>query len=356
MSERDTLRVGIIGVGIGQAHIKGYTRVKEAEVVALCDLNEARAREVAQGCGVQGAEIFSDHRALLERSDIDAVSVCLPNALHAPVAIDALSAGKHVLCEKPLAIDAASAQLIADAARRSGKKCMVGQVKRFEPEARALKAIVHSGALGRIYYEKALWLRKRGIPGYGGWFTTKAMSGGGPLIDIGVHLLDAAWWLAGCPRPTAVFGAAYAEFGPQGKGMGGHGLRADREEKPIGTFDVEDLAVGLIRFEGGLTINLEVSWALHQARERQSVELFGSDGGAEWGNGASIFRDIAGVSSNAKLEVPQFDSWTAEMQHFVDAILNDTAPDPDATQGVWMMKMLEGLYKSAASGHEVAIS
>ncbi len=351
MSERDTLRVGIIGVGIGQAHIKGYSQVKEAKVVALCDLNEARAREVAQDCSVQNAEIFTDHRALLERKDIDAVSVCLPNKLHAPIAIDALNAGKHVLCEKPLAIDAASAQLIADAAEKNGKNCMVGQVKRFEPEARALKAIVSSGALGRIYYEKALWLRKRGIPGYGGWFTTKSMSGGGPLIDIGVHLLDAAWWLAGCPQPTGVFGATYAEFGPRGKGLGGWG----NEKKPEGTFDVEDLAVGLIRFEGGLTINLEVSWAIHQARERQVVEVFGSDGGAEWGNGASIFRDIEGVASNTKLEVPQGDAWAREMQHFVDSILNGTTPDPDAKQGVWMMKMLEGLYKSAEAGHEIAI-
>ena len=355
MSEQQQVRIGIIGVGIGQAHISGYSKVKEAKVAALCDLDETRAREVARSCKVESAQIFTDTNALLARDDIDAVSVCLPNKLHAPIAIAALRAGKHVLCEKPLAIDAAAAQSIADAAEKSGKKCMVGQVKRFEPAARVLKEIVESGELGRIYYEKAVWFRKKGIPGYGGWFTTKAMSGGGPLIDIGVHLLDAAWWLAGCPKPLSVFGATYAEFGPKGKGLGGYGLRADRDEKPKGTFDVEDLAVGLIRFEGGLTINLEVSWALHQARERQTVEVFGADGGAEWGREVSIFRDIAGVSSNARLEIPDSDSWAAEMQHFVDCILNDTTPDPDAKQGVWMMKMLEGLYKSAEAGHEIAL-
>jgi predicted dehydrogenase len=177
------------------------------------------------------------------------------------------------------------------------------------------------------------------------------MSGGGPLIDIGVHLLDAAWWLAGCPKPISVFGATYAEFGPKGKGLGGWGA----EKKPTGTFDVEDLAVGLIRFEGGLTINLEVSWALHQARERQVVELFGDEGGAEWGEAVSIFRDIEGVASNAKLEISGGDSWVGEMQHFTDSIINDTTPDPDAKQGVAMMKMLEGLYKSAESGHEIQI-
>ena len=355
MSEQQ-LRIGIIGVGIGQAHINGYSKVKEAKVTALCDLDEKRAREVAQSCKVEGAAIFTDTNELLARDDIDAVSVCLPNKLHAPVAVAALQAGKHVMCEKPLAIDAQAAQSIADAAAQSGKKCMVGQVKRFEPAARVLKEIVESGELGRIYYEKAVWFRKKGIPGYGGWFTTKALSGGGPLIDIGVHLLDAAWWLAGCPKPLSVFGATYAEFGPRGKGLGGYGLLADRDKKPSGTFDVEDLAVGLIRFEGGLTINLEVSWALHQARDRQSVEVFGSEGGAEWGEGVSIFHELAGVSSNARLNIPSGDAWAGEMQHFVDSILNNTTPDPDATQGVWMMKMLEGLYRSAEAGHEITIN
>jgi predicted dehydrogenase len=349
------VRIGIIGVGIGQAHIKGYSKNKAARVVALCDLDQNRAQSVAQDCGVGEVKIFTDHRAMLDSGLLDAVSVCLPNKLHAPVSIDALQAGLHVLCEKPLAIDAASAQAIADAADKSGKKCMVAQVKRFTPEAQVLKRLVDSGQLGRLYYEKAVWLRKRGIPGYGGWFTTKAASGGGPLIDIGVHLLDAAWWLAGCPKPVSVYGATYAEFGPRGLGMGGYGLRSDRDNKPSGTFDVEDLAVGLIRFEGGLTINLEVSWALHQARERQVIEIFGADGGAEWGDALSIFRDIEGASTNARLEVGRGDAWAGETQHFIDCILNNTTPDPDARQGVTMMKMLEGLYKSAEAQREVAI-
>lgn len=347
----ETVRVGIIGVGIGQAHMKGYSKVPQANIAVLCDLDENRARQVAADNKLDNVDIVSDYRALLDRSDIDAVSVCLPNSLHAPVAIAALQAGKHVICEKPLATTAKEAQKIADAATKAGKKCMVAQVKRFGSEARALKKIIESGGLGNIYYGHAFWLRKRGIPGYGGWFTTKAMSGGGPLIDIGVHLLDAAWWLAGCPQPVAVMGATYAEFGPKGKGVGGYGL----QKIPSGTFDVEDLAVGLIRFANGMTINLEVSWALHTERENQGVELFGSEGGCEWTNSVSLFQEVNNVPSVSKLEIPAGDGWQGEMQHFIDSILNDSTPDPDATQGVWMMKMLEGLYKSAETKREVVI-
>jgi predicted dehydrogenase len=354
-SSSDKVRVGIIGVGIGQAHIKGYSKVPQAEVVALCDLDEDRARSVAKNCQLETVDILTDYHALLERTDVDAVSVCLPNKLHRPVAVDALQAGKHVICEKPLALNVADAEQIAAAAAKSGKKCMVAQVKRFAPEAQYLKQLVEAGELGDIYYAHSFWLRKRGIPGYGGWFTTKAMSGGGPLIDIGVHLLDVAWWLAGCPKPVAVMGATYAEFGPKGKGLGGSNLRADRQDKPKGTFDVEDLAVGLIRFETGLTINLEVSWALHNERERQGVQMYGNEGGLEWGDSVQVFKELNGVPANAQIEPLRGDSWGNEMQHFIDSILNDTTPDPDAHQGVQIMKMLEGLYQSADTKREVIL-
>ncbi len=348
----DKVRIGVIGVGIGQAHLKGYAQVPQAQVVALCDINEARAREVARDCSVPEADILTDYRALLDRSDIDAVSVCLPNVLHRPIAVDALQAGKHVICEKPLSINAAEAQLIADAAAYNNRKCMVAQVKRFSAEAQFLKQIIGEGELGDIYYAHAVCLRKRGIPGYGGWFTTKALSGGGPLIDIGVHLLDAAWWLAGCPRPVAAMGATYAEFGPQGKGQASWSAA---QGQLTGTFDVEDLAVGLIRFDNGLTINLEASWALHRRHETQGISLYGQRAGCEWTNEVDIFRDQAGVPVSTRVELPQSDGWAGEMAHFVNCILNDQTPDPDAEQGVTMMKMLDAIYRSAQTKIEVSI-
>jgi predicted dehydrogenase len=286
---------------------------------------------------------------MLDKLEVDAVSVCLPNTLHAPVAIDCLQAGKHVLCEKPLSTSAAIAQTIADAADASGKNCMVGQVNRFRNDARYLKEVVQSGSLGELYYTHAGWLRKRGIPGMGGWFTTKKMSGGGPLIDIGVHLLDLAWWLNGCPRPIAASAATYAKFGPAGRGNWG-------APSSGGTFDVEDLAVGLIRFDNGLTINLEVSWALNTRQENEMwVQLYGDRGGAEWGEPTGIFTEIAGRSSNSEVSTPPNDPWQGEMQHFIDSILDNTKPDPDAAQGVAIMKMLDAIYDSAAQGAEVKI-
>lgn len=349
---QDKVRVGIIGVRIGQAHLKGYNKVPEAEVVALCDLDAAKAQQVANDTGVPDAAIFTDYRKMLEEAELDAVSVCLPNFLHRPVSLDCLQAGKHIICEKPLAITGADAQAIADAAVAANKKCMVAQVNRFRPDSIHLRNLIASGELGRPYYAHTGWLRKRGIPGYGGWFTTKELSGGGPLIDIGVHLLDIAWWLCGCPKPISATGVTYAEFGPRGKGLGGWGQKAE------GTFDVEDLAVAFLRFENGLTVNLEVSWAIHNERDRQWCQIFGTEGGCDWGNEANVYREQEqdDIPGNGKIEAGKGDPWQGEMAHFIDCILNDKTPDPDANQGVTMMKMLDAIYQSAAEGREVRIS
>ncbi|MBV9470226.1 MAG: Gfo/Idh/MocA family oxidoreductase [Abitibacteriaceae bacterium] len=344
------LRIGIVGAGIGQAHIRGYKQVPEVEIAAICDLNEERARHVAHDNELAQAQIFADHRAMLDQVELDAVSVCVPNVAHRPIAVDCLNAGKHVLCEKPLAINAREAQKIADAASKNKLKCMVAQVNRFRADSIFLKQCIQNGDLGNIYYAHTGWLRKRGIPGYGGWFTTKELSGGGPLIDIGVHLLDIAWWLCGCPQPVSVMGVTYAEFGPRGKGVGGWGTST-----PEGTFNVEDLAVGLIRFANGLTINLEVSWAINNERERQWCQLFGNEGGCEWGENTVLNHEVNNIPTISKPDLPKRDPWQGEMQHFANAILNNTTPDPDATQGVTMMKMLDAIYKSAETKREVVI-
>lgn len=346
------LRIGVIGVGIGQAHINAYQKVPEVEIVALCDVNQERAQAVAQKSDLQDAQIFEDHRAMLETAQLDAVSVGLPNFLHRPVAIDCLDAGAHVLCEKPLALNAKEGQKIADAAAKNNRICMVGQVNRFRDDSRFLKSAIENGELGRTYYSHTGWLRKRGIPGYGGWFTTKELSGGGPLIDIGVHLLDIAWWLCGCPNPISVTGVTYAEFGPHEKGVGRYGA----DQKLDGTFDVEDLAVALIRFDNGLTINLEVSWALHNQKTKQWCQIFGTEGGCDWGEAPAFYKEMNNVSMNTSLDVGAGDPWRNQVQHFVDCILENKTPDPDANQGVKMMKMLDGIYKSAATGKEVRIS
>ena len=353
----EKVRVGVIGAGIGNNHIRGLKEVKQAEIVGICDLNTARAQEVADAQGLKNVQIFSNYHEMLD--SVDAVTIGLPNTLHRNASVECMNAGKHVLCEKPLAMNVEEAQDIADAADRNNVKCMVGQVMRFRADSQFVKHRVLDGDLGKVYYARSGMLRKRGIPGYGGWFTTKAMSGGGPLIDIGVHMLDLAWWLAGCPKPLTVSGSTYAEFGPRGLGLGGWMNDQWKGRKPEGTFDVEDLAMGLIRFEGGLTINLEVSWAIHNRAQTMWCQIFGADGGAEWGDNTAIFSDkgdIASVLEPQDLKSGHGEEWTGEMQHFVDSILNDTTPDPDAKQGVSMIKMLSGIYESAKLGREIEIA
>lgn len=348
-----TVKVGIIGAGIGQAHLHGYKQVPEAEVVAICDLNAERARAMAAANGAEHVEIYSDYHEMLEKSGVEAVSVGVPNAMHRSIAVDCLNAGKHVLCEKPLSINAKEGQKIADAATRNKLNCMVGQVNRFRSDSQFLKQAIAAGDIGPIYYAKTGSLRKRGIPGFGGWFTTNAMSGGGPLIDIGVHMLDVTWWLCGSPRPISVTGTTKAAFGPKGQGAGSWGIPSGAS-----TFDVEDFAAGIIRFEGGITISIEASWALHTRKDRIWSEIFGEEGGAEWGENAAIFRDINGVPSSIEPDLSgsnNQDPWKGQCNHFIQSILNGTTPDPDVNQGVQMMKMLDGLYKSAATGREVII-
>ncbi len=345
-SPQEPLRVGIIGAGIGRQHVRGYLNVEAAKISAICDLDLARATELARENSLQ-TQIFSDYRALIESQRVDAVSVCVPNFLHAEVAAACLEAGLHVLCEKPLAINAAQAQLIADAAQKSGKICMVSHVLRFRDDVLALKSEIDSGRIGEIYYARAFARRISGIPKWGGWFTQQKLAGGGPLIDTGVHILDLAWWLCGCPKPLAASAVAYAKFGPRKLGLGAGGA-ANLD----GTFDVEDLAAGLIRFEGGLSLHFEATWALHAERDERFCHLHGTNGAILWDDAPKII-DSNGLVS--PISAQSGDAWTREISHFIGCIQTGAQPDPDAAQGVTMMRILDALYQSARENREVKI-
>ena len=345
-SPTSPVRVGIIGAGIGRQHLRGYLSVPGARVTAICDLDTTLAAQLAEENSLE-AQIFSDFTALLEADCVDAVSVCVPNFLHASVASACLEAGIHVLCEKPLALNALEAQSIAEAARKSGKICMVGQVLRFRDDVLALKAEIESGKVGEIYYARAMARRTKGIPKWGGWFTQQKLAGGGPLIDTGVHILDLAWWLSSCPRPIAASGVAYDKFGPRKLGLGAGG--AANED---GVFDVEDLAAGMVRFENGLSIHFEAAWAIHAERDERFCHLHGTQGAILWDDAPKIIDQNGAVTP---LSSGGGDAWTREMAHFIGCIQNGTAPDPDAAQGVVMMQMLDALYQSAREGREVSI-
>ncbi|MBW3637742.1 MAG: Gfo/Idh/MocA family oxidoreductase [Armatimonadetes bacterium] len=341
----EPVQVAVVGAGIGRAHVEGYLAAG-AQVVALCDLDAQKSQSLADKTGI-APQIVTDYRVLLENDAIDAVSICVPNALHAPLAIAFLRAGKHVLCEKPLATNALEAQKIADAARKNGKVCMVSQVLRFRDDIVALKAEIESGKFGEIYYARAMARRVRGIPKWGGWFTQQKIAGGGPLIDTGVHILDLAWWLSGSPRPVAASGVTYAEFGPYQKHLGAGGAANE-----AGLFDVEDLAAGLVRFENGLSIHFEAAWAIHAQRDERFCHLHGTQGAILWDDAPKII-DVDGVV--APLTEAGGNPWAREMAHFLDCIGSGKQPDPDANQGVTMMKILDALYQSARENREISI-
>lgn len=333
------VKAGIIGLGWpGREHLKGYQKCANASVVAVCDANVELAQQQAEEYGVAG--VYADHREMLAEADIDAVSVCLPNFLHAPVSLDALRAGRHVICEKPPAMNAREARRMADAAEAGGLTLMYALSQRWTGASRLAKDYIDRGELGKIYYARAVYHRRRGIPlGAQSWFVDKKRSGGGALIDIGVHALDTAWWLMGTPRPVSVSGNTYREFG---------------HVVPKGTnFDVDDSAFGLIKFEGGGTLILECSWALNLP-SGGSIQLAGTRGGTQL-NPMTIYQERDGIQLDVKPELRDSDYFPSQIIHFVECIQQKKTPLMSGEQGVQLMQMLDAIYKSAATGREVRI-
>lgn len=358
------LRVGIVGAGfIGvKGHLPGYQRHPGTEVMAICDENGERARDLANEHAIP--RIFTDYGEMLLSADLDVVSVCTPNALHAPVTIAALDAGAHVICEKPMALTVAEAERMVAAARRADRKLTIAFHNRFRPSCQVLKQFVEAGILGEIYYATVSMLRRSGIPGYGSWFTNKDLAGGGALIDNGVHGLDLALWFMGHPRPVSVTGVTFSEFGPRRRGLGGWGA----DIRPgVQRFDVDDLAAAMIRFENGAVLRLEASWAGYSAG-RGRLQLFGREGGAELDmeshdvqHELRLFTDLHGRAIESTPDLPYVADpflWAHEkkIEDFVAAIVEDRDPLITPQQGVLATQVMAAIYESAQLGHEVNFS
>ena len=231
------LRMGVVGMGMGQGHARGFFSHPGADLVALCDIDASRMQAVADEYGV--SDLYTDAETMFRKGGLDAVGIAVPNKFHAPLTIAALKQGLHVLCEKPMAMTVAEARRMNAAAARAGLNLMIDFSHRFTAEAAALKRQVEAGVVGDIYFGRTVWHRNRGIPGLGGWFGIKELSGGGPLVDIGVHMLDLALWFMGYPDPVAVMGSTYDKIAVP---------IARRARKK---FSVEDLACGMIKFDNG---------------------------------------------------------------------------------------------------------
>ncbi len=357
MNTSRKLRIGIIGNGgiCRGAHTPAYKRDPRVEIVAACDIVPGRAEAFAREC-FPGATPYIDYRDLLARDDIDAVDICTPNYLHSEIAVAAFAAGKHVFCEKPDAIDPAKAQAMKDASEKAGKLLMVMRNNRFADGSRYARKLVESGRIGEIYAGRCGWQRRRGIPGKGGWFTTKAQSGGGPLIDLGVHMIDLAIWLMGNPRPVSVSGATFCKFANDDKSDSVNS--AFGEARSDGIFDVEDLAMGLIRFENGAVLQIEFSWASNVQRETRYVELRGTKAGITWRDGDYVA--IHGEDEDQLVDIIppgplNDDGHTRNLRNFVDVLLEGAEPCYKPQQGVDMIKILAAMYESAKTGAEVRI-
>ncbi|MFC5404903.1 Gfo/Idh/MocA family protein [Cohnella soli] len=344
-----TLKVGVIGTGgiFKHAHLPGWLSSSEVEIVAFCDAFKVSAEAAAKD--FPDAKVYDDYKDLLDDPSIDIVGISTPNLYHSEIAIAALRKGKHVFCEKPDAVNPVEAQKMADAAAESGKLLMTMRNNRFTPEAQYIKRAIGEGRMGDLYMGRCGWIRRRGIPGRGGWFTTKELSGGGPLIDLGVHMIDMAMWLAGNPKPVTVSGSTYRKF-------------ADRPDTsgavPAGTFDVEDLAAGFIRFDNGASLQIEFSWASNVEEEKKFLEWRGTEGGFSLVNDKlSIFGEDKGVLFDQQ---PQFSAaalpqHTANIQHFIACVLGRETSTITPEHGVDMIKILCAIYESAELGREIQL-
>lgn len=346
------LNVGIIGLGWpGERHADAVLANADARLYAACDLGDERRRKFAQTYRV--AKITASYVEMLADPKLDAVVVALPNALHFPVSLAALQAGKHVLCEKPPTLNALEMKTVRDEAATRSLIYFFGRQMRFSPAMLAAREMIRSGRLGTPYFGKTMWVRERGIPGgVGGWFTDKARAGGGALIDLGVHAIDAAWYLLGTPRPVSVSAQVCRNF-------------AHTVQAPV--FDVEDAAYGMIRFENGAQIQFEVSWAANltdeipllpgaTTRELLNTTLYGPKATIRL-QPLALFEEQAGQV--VKVDVPlthSADQFSAQMNNFIEAIAGRAEPVNDATQALYLMEMLDATYRSSDLGREVLLA
>lgn len=366
----EKVRVAIVGCGgiANQKHMPSLKKFPDrAEMVAFCDINLERAQKAAKEYGAPGAKVYSDNMEMLKDKsvEIDVVHVCTPNVAHCPITVAAFEAGKHVMCEKPMAHNSADAKKMLDAWKKSGKKFTVGYQNRFRDDTQTLHASCAAGELGEVYFAKAHALRRRAVPTWG-VFPNKALQGGGPLIDIGTHALDITLWMMNNYEPLSVSGQVFYKLGRSKEGPAGNVFGPWDPE----TFEVEDSAFGLIKMKNGATIYLEASWALNVLKSMEaSTTLCGTKAGAEIHHGGSypkdelIYNTVEHGQQMEKIISPAgvvdfFEGGAAaeavrEQDQWLDAILKNGEPLVKPEQAFAVTQILEGIYKSAETGKEV---
>ncbi len=344
--------VGFIGFGgiASLTHFPGWKKLSDVEVIGIADVSE-KARKQAEKEGIK--YIFDNYKKLLEIEEIDIVDVCTPNKLHYPAVIDSLKAGKHVICEKPLATSVKEVEGMIEQAKKSNKKLMAAQHQRFRKESVLTKKLIDDGFFGEIYFAFANALRRRFLP-VRDTFIKKELSGGGPMFDIGVHILDLTYWFIGCPKVHSVKGVTYTKLAKRKDIRGGLWGEWDRE-----TYNVEDFASGFIRFDDGRSLVLTCSFLANMEKlEDFSTTLFGTESGFLWPDG-KIATEKNGILQDIK---PLFDNVMSDIQpphhqeikEFFECVKENKEVPVKLEQSLEVIKMLEGIYISAESGKEVS--
>lgn len=351
--KNEPLKVGVIGCGaIAQERHLPYWRELEEEgriiIAGLCDAIKERPESESKLC--KQAKIFTDYVDMLKKERFDIIDICTQNRLHAPMTLTALNAGVHVLVEKPIAMNTAEAKKMVETAEKNKRKLMVAQHMRFEAGAEKLKEMVDKGVLGRVYTAEAKWLRKRGIPGWGKFHIARE-SRGGPLIDIGVHMMDLCFWLMGCPKPISASAKVYRMFGDRPDLFNADwGVPYNVKE-----FDVEDYATGLVRFENDITMQISFSWAANIPEEIYNVTVLGDKAGLTTHPPGIYSADHSSLTRYTWDWLSKEDGHRKEIRHFTECVEEDKPVIVQPEQSLQVQKIIDALYESSKKNKEVPI-
>ncbi len=349
------MKVAVIGCGTiaNSAHIPSYMENDKVEIKYFCDIILERAEAAVEkyACG----KAITDYRDAINDPEITAISVCTPNHMHAQISIEALEAGKHVLCEKPAARTYPEALKMQEAQKRTGKTLNIGVVNRYNVGVNKIKDLIDSGALGEVFHVYISFRAHRSIPGLGGDFTTKAVAGGGALIDWGVHFLDIVMYCCGDPAPKTVSGEAFCKLGKSIKDYVYETMWAG-PPKLDGIYDVDDSVTGLIRTEGPV-ITLNGAWAQNIGEGEMFIDFMGDKAGIrlDYGNDFTLYSTKDGKLTK---EVPPFENKNAykiEIDKFVDCITTGETQPSHIDKAVITSKIMQAIYDSADNHKEVVL-
>ena len=342
------VRMGIVGMGIGKVNGRALDANPRGEIVAICDIIPEKMDVFEEELG-RPVKKYISFRKMCRDAEVDAVFVGTPNQVHVPVAMAAVRNDKHVLCTKPLADSGAAAAKLIPAAEASGVVNMMSLSTRFSPPCQYVRSRIDRGVFGELYYARARSIRRSGIPDWNEGFVQK---GGGAFRDMGVHVLDAVWWLLGMPKPISATGVAGAKFGPKGQGYWDFRVPPRSLSKQ---YVSDDYAGGFLRFEGGAGVQVESFWASHQPEDFQ-VELFGTKAGGRVFP-PKVYRTQDGFPQDVEVHVPPSarGEWDNIAAHFIDCILDGVPCRAPLRHGLIVQRMMEAVLESGRKGKEVRV-